>query len=198
MLQYLIILKVLKKLQHLHPILFQLKYSLKSTKILQKLAEEFAQRLPIVRVRWLQFLHHVDATDILIRRKLFRIRLVKAGKNRRRHSKLHEVNHHEDQWVAGNGHIASVIDVVMVRPQLHHESERLQAPVHLKVAEIISFNWNLFQFEFLTLRVTIEQMSIANSHTIIEVQVHFVFVSMITEPQYRNFCLYQRELLEFT
>jgi hypothetical protein len=57
-------------------------------------------------------------------------KIVEAGKNCRRRSALQEVDHHQHQAVARDGAVASVVDVVEVRPELDDESQRTETPIH--------------------------------------------------------------------
>lgn len=111
-------------------------------------------------------------------------------------SALKEVNYHEDETVARNGAIASVVDVVKVCPKLHDKGKRTETPVHcLK----LNFYLKLREmFEKLTLRVAVKELSVSDANAVVVVQVDFDLICRIAETKNWNFRIDQREVLEWT
>jgi hypothetical protein len=118
---------------------------------------------------------------------------VKARKHRRLNGALQEVNDHEDEAVARDCAVASIVDVVIVRPELHDKSKRAETPVHCEKnrRKLINF-CEISKFFFkLTLRVAVEKLSISNANTVVVVQINFDLICCVTESKYRNFCVDQ-------
>lgn len=130
--------------------------------------------------------YHTHLIKRVTHLKLSRVHIVQARQHGRRDSILQKVYSHKDQRVAGYCHVLGVVDVVKLSPQLDHENHRPESPVH--------YYWNikvLFDdatyfplLTTITLRVTVKQMSVSNSDTVVEVQINFEQMQRVFESQY--------------
>lgn len=66
----------------------------------------------------------------IIHLEFVRIESMQAGEYWRLYGALKEVDDHQDQRVARDGHVPRVVDVVKLRPDFHYHRQRPQAPVH--------------------------------------------------------------------